>query len=58
MRMRWTGHEALMEYMRNAQKILTGKPEGTRHLTELIRWGQTVTDTMIQQSCMVIWLFL
>jgi hypothetical protein len=30
--MRWAGHVALMGEMRNAYKILVGKPEGKRPL--------------------------
>jgi len=31
-RMRWVGHVAHMVEMKNAYKILVGKPEGTRQL--------------------------
>jgi hypothetical protein len=31
-RMRWAGHVARMEQMRNAYKMLVGKPEGKRQL--------------------------
>jgi hypothetical protein len=31
-RIRWTGHVALMGEMRNAYKILVGKPEGKKQL--------------------------
>jgi len=31
-RMRWVGHVACMGEMRNAYKILVGKPEGKRSL--------------------------
>jgi hypothetical protein len=31
-RMRWVGHVAHMEEMRNAYKILVGKPEGKKLL--------------------------
>jgi hypothetical protein len=31
-RMRWPGHIACMAEMRNAYKVLIGKPEGTKPL--------------------------
>jgi hypothetical protein len=34
-RTRWTGHVARMGEMRNAFKILVGKPEGKNHLEDL-----------------------
>jgi hypothetical protein len=33
-RMRWVGHVEHMEEMRNAYKILVGKPEGKKHLED------------------------
>jgi hypothetical protein len=42
-RMKWTGYIACMGKMRNAYKILVGKPEGKRLLGKYRRkWGDNI----------------
>jgi hypothetical protein len=42
-RMRWAGHVALMEEVRNAYNILVGKPEGRRPLGRpRCRWEDNI----------------
>jgi len=42
-RMRWAGHVARMGNMRNAYKILVGKPEGKRPLERTrLRWEDDI----------------
>jgi hypothetical protein len=42
-RMRWEGHVACMGQMRNAYKILAGKPEGRRPLGRpMHRWEDNI----------------
>jgi hypothetical protein len=42
-RMRWVGHMALMGEMRNAYRILVGKPEGKRPLgRRRCRWEDNI----------------
>jgi hypothetical protein len=40
--MRWVGHVALIRAMRNAYKILVGKPEGRRKLRCTRRWEDNI----------------
>jgi len=42
MKVRWTGHVARMGEMRNAYKILVGKPEGKRPLGRLRRRWENI----------------
>jgi len=42
--MRWAGHVARMGEIRNAYKILVGKPEGKRHPEELGVYGRIILE--------------
>jgi superfamily II helicase len=48
-RMRWTGHVARMREMRNAQKLLVGKYEGTRARETLRRqWEDNIRKDLME----------
>jgi len=46
-RIRWVGHVAYMGQMRNACKILDGKPEGKRPLGTLSADGRIILEWIL-----------
>jgi hypothetical protein len=49
-RMIWAGQVARMKDMRNAYKILVGKPEGKNHLEDLHVDGMTALETLSEKQ--------
>jgi hypothetical protein len=48
-RVRWVEHVAYIEWMRNAYKILVGKPEGNRPLRRLRhRWKNNIRTELME----------
>jgi hypothetical protein len=49
-RMRWAGHVARMGEMRNAYRILVGKPEGRRPLGRPRRWWVDIIKIDLRET--------
>jgi hypothetical protein len=54
-RMRWVGHVACMEGMRNAYKMFIGKPEGKRPLKELDIDGRITLEWIFWKQGGKVW---
>ena len=51
-RLRWTGHEAGMEHLRNAYRVLAGKPESKRPLGRpKHRWQNNIKMDLREGGC-------
>jgi hypothetical protein len=57
-KMRWMGHVARMGEMRNAYKILVGKPKRKRPLGRTKRKGRIILEWILGSMCGKLWTVL
>jgi hypothetical protein len=55
-RMRWVGHVVHMGEMRNAYKILVGKPDGRDHSEDLGIGGRIIIKWILEKSGLGVWI--